>query len=86
MHNIFYSQKKKRSHNSYKFTFLTFEAVNKTRRYKRNRQISYGPNRLHQLDQTSKIISHLLVYFAGAGREGLLSSGARGHMPAVPNE
>jgi hypothetical protein len=42
---IFYSQQKvKLWYNSYKFTFLTFEAANRTRRCKRKWQMSYGPN------------------------------------------
>jgi hypothetical protein len=51
--------------NSY-FTFLTFEAGNQTRGCKRNRQISYGPNKLRQLDQTSNLVSRftcLFVYY-----------------------
>lgn len=53
----------------YKFTFLTSDAPNQKCRYKRNRQTSYGPKELYQLDQKSKLVSHstCLYIHAGAG-------------------
>jgi hypothetical protein len=82
---MLYSQNIKKN-NSYKFAFLTFEAANKARRYKRNRQISYGRNQLHQKDQTSKLTSYLtglLIYFAGAGSGAPLSLRAPTHVSTV---
>jgi hypothetical protein len=62
---MFYSHKKENTYITYKSTFLTFEAANQTRRYKCNRQISYGPSKLQQLDKTSKLISHFTCLFPG---------------------
>jgi hypothetical protein len=61
MQKIFFS-KNENQYNSYKFTYLTFEAENQMHRCKHNRQISYRPNKLHQFDQTSKIISYFIYY------------------------
>jgi hypothetical protein len=54
----------KKIYNSYKITFLTYEVANQTRRprCKQNKQRSCGPNELHQLDKTSKLISHFTCY------------------------
>jgi hypothetical protein len=58
-----YKKKGKDQYNSYKLTFLTFEAANQTHGCKRNRQVSYRPNKLHHLDQKSKLISRFTFSF-----------------------
>lgn len=44
---------------------MTIMAENQTRRFKRNRQMSYETNKLHQLDQKSTLISHLIYLLLG---------------------
>jgi hypothetical protein len=74
MQTMFYSHNKGNTNIVYKLTFLTFEAANHTCRCKRKRRMSYGPNKLHQLDQALKLISNftcLLIILLGRDGGGL---------------
>jgi hypothetical protein len=72
---------------------MNVQISNQTRRYKRNRQMSYGPNKLYQLRQTLKLLSYeyftcllfLLIHFPGEGRGAHCARGAPRHVHSVPN-